>query len=164
MRKFAVIWIIALVAVVNFSGYAAAQQQNWAGKSDSGWDTQIAACTDAIKAGKGQGKDLASAFGNRGNAYFAKAQYDRAIQDLDQAIKLDPDYAAAFCNRGSAYFGKAQYDRAIQDLDQAIKLDPNFALAFNWRGNAYDDKGEHDRAIQDYDQAIKLNPNLATSL
>src|ERR1700721_3144166 len=161
MRKFAVIWIIALVAVVNFSGYAAAQQQNCTGKSDSGWDTQIAACTAVIKASKGQGKDLASAFGNRGNAYFAKAQYDRALQGPDQAIKLDPDYAAAFCNRGSAYFGKAEYDRAIQDFDQAIKLDPNLALAFSNRGNAYSRQGQYDRAIQDLDQAIRLDPNYA---
>ena len=43
MKKFAVIWILALFAVVQFSGYAAAQQQNCTGKSDSDWDTQIAA-------------------------------------------------------------------------------------------------------------------------
>src|SRR5258707_5821265 len=97
MRKFAVIVIIAMAG---FSGDAAAQQQICTGNPDPDWDTQIAACTDAIKAGKGQGKGLAWAFGNRGNAYFGKAQYDRAIQDLDQAIKLDPDYAAAFSNRG----------------------------------------------------------------
>ena len=52
-------------------------------------------------------------------------QHDRAIQDFDQAIKLNPNYAIAFYNRGNAYRLKGQHDRAIQDLDQAIKLNPS---------------------------------------
>jgi tetratricopeptide (TPR) repeat protein len=84
-----------------------------------------------------------------------------AIQDYDQAIKLNPNDTHAFNNRGNAYANKGQYDRAIQDYDQAIKLDPNYAAAFDGRGFAYNAKGQYDRAIQDYDQAIKLNPNDA---
>ena len=102
----------------------------------------------------------AIAFNNRGTAYNDKGQYDRAIQDFDQAIRLDPNYALAFNNRGIAYDDKGQYDRAIQDYDQAIKLDPNYASLQQPR-HAYDDKGQYDRAIQDYDQAIKLDPNYA---
>ena len=67
-------------------------------------------------------------------------QYDRAIQDYDQAIRLNPNWAEAFNNRGRAYSDKGQHDRAIQDLDQAIRLNPNFAEAFYNRGHAYADK------------------------
>jgi predicted Zn-dependent protease len=86
---------------------------------------------------------------------------DRAIQDLDQAIRLDPNLAWAFNNRGLVYNAKGQYDRAIQDFDQAIKLNPNLAMAFKNRGVSYIAKGQTDRAIKDLDQAIKLNPNYA---
>jgi tetratricopeptide (TPR) repeat protein len=97
-------------------------------------------------------------------------QYDLAIRDYDQVIKLDPNIAAGFSGRGETYVFKEQYDRAIQDYDRAIKLDPNDAGYFSGRGNAHLEKGgrdygfgdgvEYDRAIQDYTQAITLNPNL----
>ena len=90
-----------------------------------------------------------------------QGQHDRAIQDYDQAIKLDPSDAIVYNNRGIAYSTKGQHDRAIQDYDQAIKLNPSDATAFNNRGLAYSAKGQLDRAIQDYDQAIKLDPSDA---
>ena len=98
-------------------------------------------------------------FNNRGVAYEDKGDYDRAIADYDQAIRLEPDYASAFNNRGVAYRLKSDYDRAIRDYDQAIRLKPDYALAFNNRGYAYRQKGEYDHAIRDYDQAIRLKPD-----
>ncbi len=98
-------------------------------------------------------------FYDRAGAYYLKGDYDRAIQDYDQAIRLDPSFALAFSSRGLAYYKKGDYDRAIQDFDQAIRLNPDYALAFASRGEAYDKKGDRDRAMQDYDQAIQLDPN-----
>ena len=43
----------------------------------------------------------AVAHNNRGNAYATKGDYDRAIQDFDEAIKLDPADARPFNNRGA---------------------------------------------------------------
>ena len=103
----------------------------------------------------------ATAYNDRGVAYADKGEYDRAIQDYDQAIRLNPNYAFAYYHRGNAYANKGESDRAIQDYDQAIRLDPNSALFYTNRGAAYANKGEHDRAIQDYDQAIRLDPNYA---
>jgi Tfp pilus assembly protein PilF len=38
-----------------------------------------------------------------GRAYSNKREHDRASQDYDQAIKLDPSLALAFNNRGDTY-------------------------------------------------------------
>ena len=100
-------------------------------------------------------------FNNRGAAYMNKGDYDRAISDYDQSIRLKPDYAFAFNNRGNAYSDKGNYDRAIRDYDQAIRLRPDYALAFNNRGIAYVNKGGYNRAIADFDQAIRLKPDYA---
>ena len=91
--------------------------------------------------------------------YGSQADLDRAIDDLDRAIELDPDEPTAFLNRGTAYSFKGESDRAIIDCDRAIQLDPNYTEAYRRRGNAYLDKGDLDQAIVNYDRAIELDPD-----
>jgi tetratricopeptide (TPR) repeat protein len=52
---------------------------------------------------------------DRGNAYYKKSQYDRAISDYNKAIEINPKYALVYNNRGLAYYGKSEYDRACSD-------------------------------------------------
>src|SRR5258706_3838671 len=101
------------------------QQIEWcAGKENPTPDLQIASCTASIQSRRLSGKDLSITYSQRGNAYYTKGQYDRAIQDYERAIRLNPKDFLTFANRGMAYFIIGQYDRAIQDCDQAIQLDP----------------------------------------
>jgi tetratricopeptide (TPR) repeat protein len=64
---------------------------------------------------------------------------EKAIQDYNQAIKLNPKNAGAFNDRGNTYTKLKQFEKAIQDYNQAIELDPEYthagtAYAFNNRG------------------------------
>jgi tetratricopeptide (TPR) repeat protein len=63
-----------------------------------------------IQSGRETQQNLATAFHSRGLAYNRKGQPDRAIEDYDQAIQLNPNYALAFYNRGVAYGDKGQFD------------------------------------------------------
>jgi lipoprotein NlpI len=130
-------------------------------------DLRISACTALIQSAQTSTDDLAAAYNDRGNGYKSKGDYDRAIQDYGEAIRLKPDFALAFYNRGNSYDSQGEYDRAIQDLDQAIRLKPDDgnddANVFYARGYAYNAKGDYDRAIQDYDQAIRLKPDYANA-
>ena len=83
-------------------------------------------------------------------------KYQRAIQDYDEAIRLDPQDAFVYINRGIAYHDLGQYQRAIQDFDEAIRLDPESDLAYLSRGIAYYDLGQFERAIDDYDEHYRL--------
>ena len=56
---------------------------------------------------------------NRGTAYAHLEQYHRAIQNLDEAIRLDPQYVDAYYNIGGAYGELSEYKQVIQDYDQA---------------------------------------------
>ncbi|MFZ1990264.1 MAG: tetratricopeptide repeat protein, partial [Alphaproteobacteria bacterium] len=126
--------------------------ESWQQCADDNPDISIGGCTATIQSGQLDNEDLAVEFYNRGIAYRDKGDYDRAIADYTQAIRLKPDYAKAFNNRGLAYYNKGDYDRAIADYTQAIRLKPDDADAFFNRGSAYDAKGDHDRAIADFTQ------------
>ncbi len=149
--------VLFAATTVLLVGPAAADDEDTCSKASG--DVAIAACTRAITSGNYGGNNLAQLFYNRGIEYRAKGDFLRAIQDYDQAIRLNPQLANAFITRGNAYLDKKDTDRAVQDFDQAIRLNPQFALAFNNRGYVYYYKGHYDRAIEDYDQAIRLNPN-----
>ena len=124
-------------------------------------DTSIAGCTAVIQAGRESTAVLAGAYDRRGNAYIYKGNYDLAIKDSNDAIRLNPNDAAAYDTRGSAYFLKDDYERAIQDYNEAIRVNPNVAPAYAGRASAYYGKGDYDRATKDSNEAIRLNPNFA---
>jgi tetratricopeptide (TPR) repeat protein len=94
----------------------------------------------------------------RGLKWAFESNYNKAIKDFDEAIRLDPKYADAYLGRGNAWKAKGKYDKAIQDYNDAIRLDPKYADAYFSRGIAWSGKGEYDKAIKDFNDAIRLNP------
>jgi tetratricopeptide (TPR) repeat protein len=94
-------------------------------------------------------------------ACYERREYDKAISDYTEAIRLDPNYASAFDSRGNAYYARGDYDKAISDFTEAIRLDPNYFRAHVDRGDAYLKQSDFDKAISDYNEAIRLSPNSA---
>src|SRR5215831_3590022 len=72
----------------------------------------IAACSRVIRSA-GSKAVSASALYNRGIAYAATGELDRAIPDFNEAIRLDPTDPDAFVSRGSAYFAIGEHARAM---------------------------------------------------
>jgi tetratricopeptide (TPR) repeat protein len=127
-------------------------------------DLRIDSCTILIQPGRLSKDRLAQAFQNRGTAYLDKGDTERAIQDLDQAISLDPNYANAFNSRGVAYEAKGDNGRAIQDYDQAIRLDPDNANAINGRCWVRAALGQLQAALADCNESLRLRPNNSNTL
>jgi lipoprotein NlpI len=103
----------------------------------------------------------ASAYWSRGISWRHKGEFDRAIADFDEAIRIDTKPARSYLQRAYAWDDKGDWDRAIADYDQAIRLDPKHARAHNGRGWAFYKEGELDRAIAGYTEAIRLDPKFA---
>ena len=87
-----------------------------------------------------------------------RGQYSEAIQDLNKALKLEPDYADAYFLRSHAYITQGRHDEAIQDLNKVIELKPDDIDAYFLRGHTYIIQGKHIEAIQDFNKAFGLNP------
>lgn len=97
-------------------------------------------------------------FANRAWAWKLKGEPDKAIQDLTEAVRLNPKFAAAYLNRGSAWLDRKDFDKAIKDFDAAIALDPRDPMFWHARGSALLDRRQFERALKDFDEALRLDP------
>jgi tetratricopeptide (TPR) repeat protein len=127
-------------------------------------DKRISSCTVAIESRRLSDHDAAMAYNNRGMAAHYKGQYDRAILDHTESIRLRPSYAEAYSDRGNARLAKGHYAQAVQDYSEAIKLRPNWPSYYNNRCFAYAVLGQTDEALADCDNAIKLAPKRTATL
>ena len=103
-----------------------------------------------------------------------KVQLEQAIELLDEAIVIDPDYSPAYAQRGIALlmltegeYGTIPRDeaasRAKPMLDKALALDPASAEALAGLGLYAVLEGEHEQAIEMLGKALSINPNLVNA-
>ena len=98
---------------------------------------------------------------NRGVESFAKSEFDKAISEFTEAVKLDPNSASAYCSRGLAWYEKKEFDKAVADDTECIRLNPKHVWAYNNRGNAWAGKEEFAKAVADFSEAIRIDPVYA---
>jgi tetratricopeptide (TPR) repeat protein len=67
----------------------------------------------------------------RGRLYLQLRDYDNAVKDFSEQIRLDFKKAVAYALRGRARQKKGDVDLAIADLSEALRLDPEHEQ-FEW--------------------------------
>jgi tetratricopeptide (TPR) repeat protein len=97
----------------------------------------------------------ASAYLQRGDAYF---QYQKALENFNQAIALNPNDAMAYYYRGDCNHRLGNTRAALQDFTSAIQLNFEFEAAYHSRGKIYHEIGHFQESIEDFSQAMRLNP------
>jgi len=95
-----------------------------------------------------------------GNAHYKNNNFNKAIADYTEAIKLNPHFAEAYYFRGNSY-SLADSDKAIADWTEATRLNPRYAEAYFNRGRAYFWIEDYDKAIADFETALQIEPNHA---
>jgi tetratricopeptide (TPR) repeat protein len=142
------------------------QQIGWCNGGDNATpELSVGGCTAMIQSGEYSGEELAIVFNNRGIAYFKNGQFERAIQDYDQAIRLSPNFFNALSGRcwNRAIVG-SDLAGAIADCNRALTLNPTITYTRGSRGFAYLKMSNYGAAIVDFDAALKAHPENAASL
>jgi tetratricopeptide (TPR) repeat protein len=133
----------------------AADQNDWPDCiQEADRDASIPASTRIVDDDNDTANDRAIAYYNRGNAYYFKGDYDRAIADYGEAVWLNPGFSYAYANRSKLYELKGDYGHAIADIRIAIELNPK-KFSYSDRGDLYAAKGNYNRAISDYNTALE---------
>eukprot|EP01083_Nonionella_stella_P051079 135622_1 len=79
---------------------------------------------------------------NRAMALLKMKEYQKAFDDCDKAIEMNPDYAKAYVRRATARQHLEQYEEAVQDCKKACELDE-------------DDSAGSKRALRDAELELK---------
>jgi len=161
-KVFLIICLVGLVIIVNnvrmhIINTAVGQGKKAYDQDD--YDLAIRSYTRANKLIIWEREEKADNLLWRGRAYYyGKHDFDMAIADFTEAIKLSPNYVAYYLWRGRAYQKKGEWDSAIADFTKAIELDSNNSYGGHKKyiehGDVYYEKGDYDRSILDYNLAI----------
>src|SRR3989344_1502935 len=65
---------------------------------------------------------VAAGYFDRAKAIYATGDKNTALQELNEAIKFDPNLAQAYVGRGYINLDRSNYPEAITNFDQALKL------------------------------------------
>jgi tetratricopeptide (TPR) repeat protein len=84
-------------------------------------------------------------------------QFDQALADFDESIRLNPRVAGAYGYRGGVYFARRDYSAAQRDFSEAIKLNSKEPAVHFQLASTLAAKGELRPAIKALDAAIQLN-------
>src|SRR6185436_13204948 len=101
--------VVSLFVVLSGLGAAPAAADDYKTCTDSGAvddNVRMTACNRAIASGKYKGSWLAVCYSARGFVYSNRGDYDRALVELNESIRLYSGNSVAWSNRGNAYAGK----------------------------------------------------------
>jgi Tfp pilus assembly protein PilF len=94
-----------------------------------------------------------------------------AVDYLQAALHVRPDFAEAHNNLGMAFQAQGKFAEAVPYHQEAVRLQPDFAEAHSNLGRAFQELGKRADAVQSYQHATRLQPdsaelhyNLATAL
>jgi tetratricopeptide (TPR) repeat protein len=99
------------------------------------------------------------------NHYLARAaclintlQKERAIADIDRALRIAPHNLFALQLRAEIYVMDKNYDAALGLFARAQEINPNWAVPYFDRGSVFLDKKEVQLAVEEFNKAISLSP------
>jgi len=95
----------------------------------------------------------------RSTFYRRKGEIARALEDINNAIALEPKNHLLYVKRGVIQEKARNYPSAIKDFNFALELKPDSALPLISLGITRINQQEPDKALAHFDDAYKLEPN-----
>ena len=117
-------------------------------------------CTELIQGGALNAAGLAQLYHERGLVRIALSDYDEALRDFDQALRLNPSFAVPLVEKARVFVARGEFRRAARMLDEAgpLKKDP---LVAGSRALIALEMGESGEALALLNKALENDPEEA---
>jgi tetratricopeptide (TPR) repeat protein len=129
-----------------------------AAKSED-WDKAVESLRKATALDHKYASDLAAVYQGRGYAAAKNQQFQEAIQDFTEALKIKSNDPRIYEQRAAAEMKVYDYDKALADYSEASKLKPNEVRYYNYRAYIYETKEDTQNSMAETDKALKIDPN-----
>jgi tetratricopeptide (TPR) repeat protein len=121
------------------------------------WNKAIERLHKAAEIDRKYTQNLAIAYQQRAFSYANDQRFQDALNDLNEAIKINPRDARAYEQRAAVEMRINDYDKALADYGEAIKADPGEIRYHLYRGYIYEMRGDLQNAMAETDAALKIN-------
>ena len=104
---------------------------------------------------------------NEAQAHFRKAmtyrkqgQWDRVVDELQAALRINPGFYSAHIELGKVYARTREWDKAIADYTDVVRVRPGFATVHFLMGLVYLEQGNWEEAARKFQTTLNLDRNL----
>ena len=94
-----------------------------------------------------------------GFVFFNLNNYEKAIDQWEKAIQIDPKFVDGLNNLGNALSRIGKFDEAINYLNKALNLRPNFFETYYTLSDIFFQKGMYDKSLKNINEALNLKPD-----
>ena len=94
----------------------------------------------------------------KGYDHYKENRLEDAIDELSQAIEIDPQNFEAYFWRARAFMHKGQFENAIGDFNRVVDLNPAYSQAYDNLGWLYMRRNEYDQSLAYLNRSIDLKP------
>jgi tetratricopeptide (TPR) repeat protein len=124
---------------------------------DQDWNKAIERFRKAAEIDRKYTQNLAISYQQRAFSYANDQRFQDALNDLNEAIKINPRDARAYEQRAAIEMKINDYDKALADYGEAIKANPGEIKYHLYRGYIYELRGDLQNAMADTEAALKIS-------
>jgi serine/threonine protein kinase/tetratricopeptide (TPR) repeat protein len=94
--------------------------------------------------------------------YQRQNMQEKAIEEYNKALELDPNYGFAMNHLGYQYSAMGEFEKALECFSKYASISPGDANPFDSMGETYFRMGKLDEAIEKFKEALEVKPDFGS--